>query len=90
MVLFGDLRNNIPLIDFASVLEETLIIYCTTPHSLLNHFHLIDDRIVSNSQTIDLFVLTDSYFTLTPNEFVTICSTDLKNILIVDVCIMID
>ena len=87
MLLFGDMRNDIPLVDFAQVVEETVIIYTTTPESILNHFRIIDKRIWDDSIQPDELVFDNYYFTLTPNEFTTLCSTDLKNILIIDVLI---
>ena len=85
MVLFSEMRNDIPLVDFAKVLEETLIIYSTTPHSVFDHFHKIDESIQKGDIINGIFHFSDYYFSITPSEFVTICSTDLKNILIVDV-----
>lgn len=87
MLLFGDMRNDIPLVDFAQVVEETVIIYTTTPESILNHFRMIDKRIWNDSIQSDELVFDNFFFTLTPNEFATLCSTDLKNILIIDVLI---
>lgn len=85
MVLFGEMRNDIPLVDFAKVLEETLIIYSTTPHSVFDHFRAVDESIQKGEIINGIFHCSDYYFSITPNEFVTICSTDLKSILIVDV-----
>lgn len=87
MLLFGDMRNDIPLVDFAQVVEETVIIYTTTPESILDHFRMIDKRIWNDSIQSDELVFDNFYFMLTPNEFSTLCSTDLKNILIIDVLI---
>ena len=42
MLLFGDMRNNIPLVDFAKVIEETIMIYSTIPQSVFHQFEQID------------------------------------------------
>ena len=85
MLLFGDMRNNIPLVDFAKVIEETIMIYSTIPQSVFHQFEQIDELIHSGQIISSQFDSSDYYFTLTPTEFHAVCSSDLKNMLIIDV-----
>lgn len=87
MLLFGEMRNNIPLVDFSKVIEETIMIYSTTPQAVFNQFKQIDQDIHSGKIVSSQFDSSDYYFTLTPTEFQAICSSDLKNLLIIDVLV---
>ena len=74
MLLFGDMRNNIPLVDFAKVIEETIMIYSTIPQSVFHQFEQIDELIHSGQIISSQFDSSDYYFTLTPTEFHAVCS----------------
>ena len=85
MVMFGELSDQSQSIDFAKIVEETVILYSTIPQSLLNHFMMTDVHIQEGLLTKTEFEETDYYFTITSDEFATFCSTDLHNMLVIDV-----
>ena len=86
MSFFADMKNNIPLVDFNTVIEKALHIYTTTPKSVWREFSLVDEMI-SNHVINEQFDYSTyvPLIDLSPNEFLTIRSKDIKNLFIIDV-----
>ena len=45
MMLFADLKNNIPLVDFAAVIDKALRIFTTMPKCVWRELHRLDGMI---------------------------------------------
>ena len=86
MMLFADLKNNIPLVDFAAVIDKALRIYTTMPKCVWRELHrldgMIENGVIKEGFNFDEFT---PYFDLSPNEFLVIRSRDVRHLLVVDV-----
>ena len=84
-MMFGELNQQNTLVDFPKVVEDAILIYSTIPQSIFNHFLITDVHIREGLRTKTEFEETDYYFTITSDEFATFCSTDLQNMVVIDV-----
>lgn len=86
MMVFTDLKNNIPLVDFPRIIQKTILIYTTTPKSIFREFEEIDSQIYDGLIEEDYCFHFDQLFLdISPRELVLFKALDLKNLLVVDV-----
>ena len=86
MSFFADMKNNIPLVDFNAAIEKALHIYTTMPKAVWREFRRVDEMI-SNHVITEQFDYSNyvPIIDLSPNEFLTLRTKDLKRLLIIDV-----
>lgn len=89
MMLFADLKNNIPLVDFAAVIDKALRIFTTMPKCVWRELHrldgMIENGVVKEGFNFDEFT---PFLDLSPNEFLVIRSRDVHHLLVVDVVML--
>lgn len=87
-MIFTDLKNNIPLVDFPRIIQKTILIYTTTPKSIFREFEEIDSQIYDGLIEEDYcFHFEQLYLDISSRELVLFKALDLKNLLVIDVTI---
>ena len=86
MSLFKDMNNDIPIVNFNSVIRKTLMIYSTLPHSVEREFRKIDVQIEAKEiQDGYDYLLHPFNYELSVEEFLFLRRNDLKNLVFIDV-----
>ena len=80
------MNNDIPIVDFNSVIRKTLMIYSTLPQSVEREFRKIDAQIEAKEiQNGYNYLLHPFNYDLSVEEFLFLRRSDLKNLVFIDV-----
>ena len=80
------MNNDIPIVDFNSVIRKTLMIYSTLPHSVEREFRRIDEQIEAKEIRDGYdYLLHPFNYELSVEEFLFLRRSDLKNLVFIDV-----
>ena len=86
MSIFKETDDNIPIVDFVTVLRKTFLIFATLPRSVQREFQQIDE-LIANDQICEGYDY-NSYpfrYDISSEELMKLRATDLKNLVFVDV-----